>query len=56
MEQVDGHLHEVRRELTSPMELDTGPRGTCRSAVRLFDVASHVDEDLFRTKVAFLAC
>ncbi len=25
LEQVDGHLHEVRRELTTPLDLDTGP-------------------------------
>jgi len=55
MEQVDGHLHEVRRELTSPMELDTGPVGPVDRLFAYLDVASHVDEDLFRTKVAFLA-
>ena len=55
MEQVDGHLHEVRRELTSPMELDTGPVGPVDRLFAYLDLASHVDEDLFRTKVAFLA-
>ena len=25
LEQVDGHLHEVRRELMAPLETDTGP-------------------------------
>ncbi len=54
-EQVDGHLHEVRRELTWPIDVDTGP---LTAADRLFaelDLAAHVEEDLFRTKVAFLA-
>jgi hypothetical protein len=55
MEQVDGHLHEVRRELTSPMELDTGPVGPVDRLFAYLDLTSHVDEDLFRTKVAFLA-
>ncbi len=55
MEQVDGHLHEVRREVTTPLDLDTGE---VRPLDRLFgelDLAAHVDEDLFKTKVAFLA-
>ena len=54
-EQVDGHLHEVRRELTWPIDVDTGP---LTAADRLFaelDLSAHVDEDLFRTKIAFLA-
>jgi len=55
LEQIDGHLHEVRRTLTWPIDVDTGP---LTAADRLFaelDLAAHVDEDLFRTKVAFLA-
>jgi hypothetical protein len=55
LEQVDGHLHEVRRTLTWPIDVETGP---LTAADRLFaelDLAAHVDEDLFRTKVAFLA-
>jgi hypothetical protein len=54
-EQIDGHLHEVRRELTWPIDVDTGP---LTAADRLFaelDLAAHVDEDLFQTKIAFLA-
>jgi hypothetical protein len=55
LEQVDGHLHEVRRTLTWPIDVETGP---LTAADRLFaelDLAAHVEEDLFRTKVAFLA-
>lgn len=55
LEQIEGHLHEVRRELTAPIDLDTGP---LLAADRLFaelDFASHVSEDLFRTRTAFLA-
>jgi hypothetical protein len=55
LEQIDGHLHEVRRELTSPMELDTGPIGIADRLFANVDLATHVDEDLFRSKVAFLA-
>jgi hypothetical protein len=55
MEQVDGHLLEVRRELTTPLDLDTGPIKTVDNLLANVDLASHVDEDLFRNKVAFLA-
>ncbi|HEY4593514.1 MAG TPA: hypothetical protein VIJ61_13955 [Thermoanaerobaculia bacterium] len=54
-EQIDGHLHEVRRELTWPIDVDTGPIGTVDRMLATLDLAAHVDEDLFRTKVAFLA-
>jgi hypothetical protein len=55
LEQVDGHLHEVRRELMNPLEVDTGPISTVERLLADLDLASHVDEDLFRTRVAFLA-
>ena len=46
MEQVDGHMHEVTREIRLPADLDSGP---VLGVDRLFgavDLASHVDEDL----------
>ncbi|HKQ62188.1 MAG TPA: hypothetical protein VJS92_12935 [Candidatus Polarisedimenticolaceae bacterium] len=55
LEQVDGHLHEVRRELLRPLELDTGAVGAADQLLGGVDLAAHVNEDLFRTKVAFLA-
>jgi hypothetical protein len=56
LEQIDGHLHEVRRELTWPIDVDTGrPLGTADRLLANLDLAAHVDEDLFRTRVAFLA-
>lgn len=55
LEQVDGHLHEVRRHLTSPLELDTGPVSPLDRLLADLDLQAHVDEDLFRTRVAFLA-
>lgn len=54
MEQIDGHLHEVRRELTAPLELDTGPVMDVDRLLATLDLADHVDTDLFRAKVAFL--
>jgi hypothetical protein len=58
MEQVDGHLHEVRRELLAPIEVDRGPAAPVTEVDRLLahlDLAPHVDENLFRTRVAFFA-
>ena len=55
LEQVDGHLHEVRRELLTPQDLDTGPLGPVDRLLANLDLGSHVTEDLFRTKVAFFA-
>jgi hypothetical protein len=55
LEQIDGHLHEVRRELAWPIDVDTGPVGTADRLLANLDLQAHVDEDLFRTKVAFLA-
>ena len=55
MEQVDGHLHEVRRMLSTPQDLDTGPVSPLDARFGDLDLAAHVDDDLFKTKVAFLA-
>jgi hypothetical protein len=55
LEQVDGHLHEVRREILAPLELDTGPIPAVDNLFSAVDLAAHVDDDLYRSKVAFLA-
>ena len=55
VEQIDGHLHEVRRELLTPQDLDLGPVPAVDALLGTLDLAAHVDEDLFRTKAAFLA-
>lgn len=55
MEQVDGHLHEVRRGLTTPLDLDTGPIPAVDQLLANVDLAPHVDENLFGSRVAFLA-
>src|SRR6185295_11130153 len=54
-EQIEGHLHEVRRELTAPIDLDLGPLLPADRLLADLDLAAHVSEDLFRTKTAFLA-
>src|SRR5262245_4864725 len=55
VEQIDGHLHEVRRELTAPTELDTGPIAPVERLFANVDLQSHVDDELYGSKVAFLA-
>ena len=55
LEQIDGHLHEVRRVLTEPMQLDTGPVSGLDQLLGGIDLTAHVDEDLYAGKVAFLA-
>jgi hypothetical protein len=55
LEQIDGHLHEVRRFLTTPMDLDTGEVGHADRLLGELDLAAHVGENLFKTKLAFLA-
>ena len=55
MEQVDGHLHEVRRELQRPIHLDLGAVRPVDLFLQNLDLGSHVEEDLFRNKTAFFA-
>jgi len=55
VEQIDGHLHEVRREIMTPVQLDTGAVLAVDELMSEVDPATHVDEDLFRSKVAFVA-
>ncbi len=55
LEQVDGLLHELHRELRRPMDTDTGPLGPVDLLFANVDLFAHVEPDLFRTKVAFLA-
>src|SRR5437763_13925934 len=55
LEQVDGHVHEVRRVVTTPLDLDTGPLAPLDRYLGDFDLAPRVDEDLYRSKAAFVA-
>ncbi len=55
LEQVHGHLLEVHREVKAPIDLDLGEIGPAEELLANLDLSSHVGEDLFRTKVAFLA-
>lgn len=52
-EQLNGHLHEVRRELTSPLDLDTGKVHTTDRLLANLDLSANLTDDLFKTKLAF---
>jgi hypothetical protein len=56
-EELDGRLHEIRRELTSPLDLeseDGGPPAPFDELLAGIDLAPHLEDDLFGSKVAFL--
>jgi len=54
-EQIDGRIHEIRREVLTPIDLDTGEISSLDRLFADLDLAPHIDEDLFKTKVAFFA-
>ena len=55
LELVDGHLHEMHRELSRRTDLDLGPLDPVDLMLQRVDIAAHVEEDLYRTRVAFHA-
>jgi hypothetical protein len=55
LEQTEGHLHEIRREVTFPIDCDTGPISRLEELFSEIDLLPHLDEDLFRSKLAFYA-
>ncbi len=52
-EDIDGLLIELNRELQWNLQVDTGPILPIDYLIANFDLASHVDEDLYKSKVAF---
>src|SRR5690242_13568031 len=55
LEQIDGHLHEIRRVLREPVDLDAGPLLPIDETLAGYEVSAHVSDDLFQNKVAFVA-
>ncbi len=55
LEQLDGHLLEIGRDWRGPTELDVGPLLAVDPMFAEYDPASHVVEDLFANKLAFVA-
>lgn len=54
-EQLDGHFLEIGRELRKPTELDVGPLLKVDPLFAAYDPSAHVTEDLFDSKLAFVA-
>src|ERR1700737_2552837 len=55
LEQIDGHMVEIGRALRSWSELELEPQMDVDQLFAALDVAAHVPEDLFSTKLAFVA-
>lgn len=55
LESLYGHLHEIERDFMTPMHLDIGPMLPVDYLFAEYSVYAHVNEDLFKTKIAFVA-
>jgi hypothetical protein len=55
LEMIWGHSQEVRRELNTPSDLDTGPVASFDENFAAWDPGAHVLDDLFDNKLAFVA-
>lgn len=53
LEQVDGHLLEISRELKRASELDVGPMLKVDALFSAYDPGANVVEDLFKSKLGF---
>ena len=54
LEQLDGHVLEIGRELRRPSDLDLGAELPVDALFAGFDVGAHLTEDLFASKLAFI--
>ncbi|TXH06175.1 MAG: hypothetical protein E6R07_01370 [Nevskiaceae bacterium] len=55
LEQIDGHLHEINRELRTPSDLDTGPLAAYDDLFAAYDPTAHLLDDFFANKLAQIA-
>lgn len=55
MEQLDGHMNEISRELRRNTDTDVGPLLPVDELTGSIDPAAHLIEDLFDSKLAFVA-
>lgn len=55
LEQEDGHLNEIQRELRRPADTDTGPLQPIDELFGSIDPFAHLTEDLFASKAGFVA-
>jgi hypothetical protein len=55
LEMLDGHANEVARELSRFQVLDEGPERAIDQLLAAYSPSAHVTEDLFKSRVAFVA-
>jgi hypothetical protein len=55
LEQIDGHTLEITLALRKQMDLDLGPIAPYDELFAAYDPGAHVNDDLFRSKLAFVA-
>ncbi len=55
LEMLDGHHYEIARELSRFQVLDEGPLRPIDSLLAAFSPTAHVSEDLFKSRIAFVA-
>jgi hypothetical protein len=49
-----GHLHQIRRTLSAPLDLDVGPPLAIDYLFAKYSPTAHLNEDFFRNKIAFV--
>jgi len=54
LEQLDGHMHEINRELRQQQDLDAGPVLPFDEIFAGYDPSAHVIDDFFNNKLAFI--
>ncbi|MFC1568885.1 hypothetical protein ACFL4L_01500 [bacterium] len=55
LESMNGQMHEIHRDLMRPMHLDIGPMLPVDYLFAEYSPYAHINEDLFKTKIAFAA-
>ena len=50
---IDGYFHEMEMDLSKPLDLDMGEITTIDKKFGAYNPSSHLDEDLFKNKIAF---
>jgi hypothetical protein len=53
-ESIDGHLHEIGRDLRRQSDLDLGPIQSFDETLAAYDPGAHLSDDLFANKLAFV--
>jgi hypothetical protein len=55
LEQIDGHMQEIGRELRNQADLDLGPMLPLDEMFAGYDASAHLTDDMFQNKLAFVA-